>query len=814
MSIFLMIFSVVLAIFLMVAKHCFLQHVRMKEMARQRAKQLQIEEEERTREQKARALAKLEELNRRANQPPGQPPLMPEEVSNFTPEEPATSAQQNQASQKQSRKYPDVIPENPNTKKANYFTLEEPTISSQQKQGPRNHVREHQDVISSLPRTHKVEYIPQEQATSAEQKHDQKSMREHHDVIRMLSQDPKVNHCSPEETVSQPKQKFVKHAGERHDGVSALQKAHKENEIIPEEPVSSALQNQKFQKHMHEQHDVKYAPPKTSRVNDLASEEPASSVLQKSKFQKYVHEHHGVIPVPQKTRKVNDSTPGEPGNSTQQKQKFQKHVQNHHDIIPSPPKAHRVKDSNPKETGPLKHDSNKQMWGQHDVIHPRANTNKVNDSIPEEPAILAQRKPSFQKQGRDKPNAISQLSKKIHKVDDTAPEELASSAEQKQALHSHVQNNHDVIPGGVLVGSIIISSEHLMTTDSAGVDPPSMPEKNTKNGGRTRNRSKTDESAQKEKSPDQEAVRPNKQAEEEPTKPTMQWKPQNQRKVTRNPSAAVVWAPVKSTAPPPSLPAQGSDDVGEVTSSKSKRAEMERYVPKPIMAQENYQQMSSPKAANGSTEKSMGQATVDLKAVEPGRPNKNGGKLQSSWRRRSPPKPQAPSNHEENNGPLSDHEETAAAQPGVNKGRRQQFRGHRAAVEPRSTTADSDDAAPGRKINDQPKSQWQLKSTQPNLSDPMALSQVNHVDFSEPGASKRQTEKREKRGGDDPQQPPPEHRHQQQHGVWANAGPRHGRRVNADQHGNGLDGKYRERAHRGQQQLPRQSQLSASADPR
>lgn len=42
------------------------QRARMKEIAAQRAKQLQKEEEERTKEQKAKALAKLEELNRRA----------------------------------------------------------------------------------------------------------------------------------------------------------------------------------------------------------------------------------------------------------------------------------------------------------------------------------------------------------------------------------------------------------------------------------------------------------------------------------------------------------------------------------------------------------------------------------------------------------------------------------------------------------------------------------------------------------------------------------------------------------------------------
>ncbi|KAK6920671.1 BAT2, N-terminal [Dillenia turbinata] len=42
------------------------QRAKMRELAKQRARQLQKEEEERTREQKARALAKLEELNRRA----------------------------------------------------------------------------------------------------------------------------------------------------------------------------------------------------------------------------------------------------------------------------------------------------------------------------------------------------------------------------------------------------------------------------------------------------------------------------------------------------------------------------------------------------------------------------------------------------------------------------------------------------------------------------------------------------------------------------------------------------------------------------
>ncbi|XP_072996107.1 protein MODIFIER OF SNC1 1-like isoform X1 [Typha latifolia] len=43
------------------------QRVKLKEMATQRAKQLQKEEEERAREQKAKALAKLEELNRRSS---------------------------------------------------------------------------------------------------------------------------------------------------------------------------------------------------------------------------------------------------------------------------------------------------------------------------------------------------------------------------------------------------------------------------------------------------------------------------------------------------------------------------------------------------------------------------------------------------------------------------------------------------------------------------------------------------------------------------------------------------------------------------
>lgn len=43
----------------------FYQRAKMREIAKQRARQLQKEEEERTREQKAKALAKLEELNRR-----------------------------------------------------------------------------------------------------------------------------------------------------------------------------------------------------------------------------------------------------------------------------------------------------------------------------------------------------------------------------------------------------------------------------------------------------------------------------------------------------------------------------------------------------------------------------------------------------------------------------------------------------------------------------------------------------------------------------------------------------------------------------
>lgn len=39
----------------------------MRELAAQRAKQLQAEEEERTKQQRAKALAKLEELNRRSS---------------------------------------------------------------------------------------------------------------------------------------------------------------------------------------------------------------------------------------------------------------------------------------------------------------------------------------------------------------------------------------------------------------------------------------------------------------------------------------------------------------------------------------------------------------------------------------------------------------------------------------------------------------------------------------------------------------------------------------------------------------------------
>lgn len=173
--------------------------------------------------------------------------------------------------------------------------------------------------------------------------------------------------------------------------------------------------------------------------------------------------------------------------------------------------------------------------------------------------------------------------------------------------------------------------------------------------------------------------------EEAPPKSTLQWKPQHPRKVARNPQAvrsaadkvhgaeAVVWAPVKSTGKkePPEEAQTAADKASSDPSAKSssdvehnlkfKRAEMERYVPKPI-AQELLSQQtpaashqqpapSAPKApvsSQGAANIGTGHS-ADLK-VEPGRdaagrestkPSKN-GKAHTSWRRRGPPEPPAP----------------------------------------------------------------------------------------------------------------------------------------------------------------------------
>ncbi|CAA7409194.1 unnamed protein product [Spirodela intermedia] len=172
--------------------------------------------------------------------------------------------------------------------------------------------------------------------------------------------------------------------------------------------------------------------------------------------------------------------------------------------------------------------------------------------------------------------------------------------------------------------------------------------------------------------------------EEAPPKSTLQWKPQHPRKITRNPQAArpadkfhgaeaVVWAPVKSTGKKelaeeaqivadeaisdPS--AKSSSDVEH--NLKFKRAEMERYVPKPIAQELLSQQMpatshhqpapSAPKApisSQGAASSGTGHS-ANLKAEPSGdttgrestKPSKN-SKAHASWRRRVPPELPSP----------------------------------------------------------------------------------------------------------------------------------------------------------------------------
>ncbi|CAN1334937.1 hypothetical protein LINPERPRIM_LOCUS36565 [Linum perenne] len=168
-----------------------------------------------------------------------------------------------------------------------------------------------------------------------------------------------------------------------------------------------------------------------------------------------------------------------------------------------------------------------------------------------------------------------------------------------------------------------------------------------------------------------------------------QWKPQHSRKMPRNPLAnkgmdkfhgndAVVWAPVrthikserpdegskKSTVDPASLPVKSDQQVHN--STKNKRAEMERYVPKPVakeMAQQGNTphsvastvQMPSDETVGRSESAPLGskgsQTTFTLKFGSfPESENMEGkqsktGKVHGSWHQRSSPELQASSSN-------------------------------------------------------------------------------------------------------------------------------------------------------------------------
>uniref|UniRef100_A0A1D1ZE71 Protein MODIFIER OF SNC1 1 n=1 Tax=Anthurium amnicola TaxID=1678845 RepID=A0A1D1ZE71_9ARAE len=171
-----------------------------------------------------------------------------------------------------------------------------------------------------------------------------------------------------------------------------------------------------------------------------------------------------------------------------------------------------------------------------------------------------------------------------------------------------------------------------------------------------------------------------------PRKVTVQWKPQPTRRVTRNPQAtksvdkfhgteAVVWAPVGSTNKKEEVqkvtnevnPDSSGKNVNNVELNlKYKRAEMERYVPKPI-AKETSQQVKPqqlPSPSHHQTESGLkvelgSQGTTDSGGLEHSvtlkvgvladtknweniKPNKP-GRTHASWRRRCPPESLSPS---------------------------------------------------------------------------------------------------------------------------------------------------------------------------
>lgn len=152
-------------------------------------------------------------------------------------------------------------------------------------------------------------------------------------------------------------------------------------------------------------------------------------------------------------------------------------------------------------------------------------------------------------------------------------------------------------------------------------------------------------------------------SEEAHGKGNYQWKPQqHSRRVQRNPQAnrpgdrfhgsdAVIWAPVRAQTKAETMDGAGlnavpevvttaakSDDLGQ-SNVKSKRAEMERYIPKPVVAKELSQQgnIQQPMPSSVSPTESSFQGKAGGSNVEA----KNGdakqnkpGKLHGAWRQR------------------------------------------------------------------------------------------------------------------------------------------------------------------------------------
>jgi hypothetical protein len=139
-----------------------------------------------------------------------------------------------------------------------------------------------------------------------------------------------------------------------------------------------------------------------------------------------------------------------------------------------------------------------------------------------------------------------------------------------------------------------------------------------------------------------------------------QWKPQNPRRVQRNSQAnrpagsgeAVIWAPVRSqnkaetvNEASSKIVSEGvvakseavtvkSEDLGQNNNVKSKRAEMERYVPKPAAKEQVSQQPMSPSPSASLTEKAA-ESSPEPKIAEV-KPKQQQGKPLGAWRQRGP----------------------------------------------------------------------------------------------------------------------------------------------------------------------------------